>query len=130
MHVLTLSERAHTVADTVAADTAPPVRAKAQTPEFSPSAERRSCDPAQPGDCGGRRSLCSSKQISSIIFKIPGEFVEELEESHKFGAADVTVENCLEMSLEGKTSLKLVVHSKSFMVDEFEKRGESCENIC
>lgn len=47
--------------------------------------------------------------------------------SHKFGAADVTVENCLEMSLEGKTSLKLVVHSKSFMV-RFRRNHWSTEN--
>lgn len=47
--------------------------------------------------------------------------------SHKFGVADVTVENCLEMSLEGKTSLKLVVHSKSFMV-RFRRNNWSVEN--
>lgn len=47
--------------------------------------------------------------------------------SHKFGVADVTVENCLEMSLEGKTSFKLVVHSKSFMV-RFRRNNWSSEN--
>ena len=47
--------------------------------------------------------------------------------SHKFGVADVTVENCLEMSLEGKTSLKLVVHSKNFMVS-FRRNNWSIEN--
>ena len=36
--------------------------------------------------------------------------------SHKFSAAVVAIETCLKMSLEGKTSLKLVEHSKSFMV--------------